>query len=370
MVSVSQCKGCHIGFWFDTTPYDDDDDTRIEEKKALKKPVPSGWESLKNKGELAAKLIQYGSCRPCQKGYHTYGTNGTGCQKCRANEAACLGNGQGCKDGHRDGPGQYCSTCENMLEDDTNSPKVGYFRQGNKCELCGNPAAAMIASGVAIFVLTYGLTYFVVKGLTTDNIARVSESLDVSKAASALCGTLQRLTIIFTMQFGWPTWLVEFMYYVKDIVSFDAPSAVSPECGIIMTPPEMELNRLTLAFVAMPAIWTLIFVEMGIIRHFTKMGRRKAARGLSMFGLSWFRSCGCSTGAFENVVVHMHGMFFMSVFVHGLKVMDCMPVDSATPGETVPALTSNPAVYCLTEPQEGWTEDDANVFLAIKTMGW
>jgi hypothetical protein len=109
---------------------------------------------------------------------------------------------------------------------------------------------------------------------------------------------------------------------------------------------------------------------MFVIRNCTKMGKRKAARGTSLFGctLFWFGKCfGCSEGAFQSVVVTMHGLFFLNVIQSAFAAMNCQPFSDGL-GGTRMALAANPAVYCETEPGKNWNEDDVSVYLMIRFM--
>ena len=170
--------------------------------------------------------------------------------------------------------------------------------------------------------------------------------MDFQKAMSVVFKMFQRLTCVMTLPFGWPPRLIELMYKMKGIVSFDMPGLAAPECRAVATAAEQQRTRLMIGAVALPVVWILIFIEMIVIRNCTKMGKRKAARGTSLFGctLFGFGKMGCPEGAFQSVV---HALFFMNVVTQSLSVMVCVEVATQFPGVKRNAMMLNQAVFCV-----------------------
>jgi len=368
------CEECTIGYYF----FPDDPDYQYTD------PVNQieGWEPPKPTDE------QPQSCRKCPAGRHTYG-NGTGeaCTECapdsgKIDDHICQGGS--CRLGHADLAGGFCASCVDLDTDaasglcgpdavvETTDPlyrdTCGFFAKGSNCEPCSDPKVVMVLGASGLTISTSVMTYAIVKGFSSDDVGRIQGGMDFTKAITATFGMFQRLTAILTLPFGWPAWLVELCYTLKGIVSFDLPGLAAPECAAKQTPAEMQLTRLLISAFALPVIWILIFFEMIIIRNCTKLGKRKAARGTSLFGctLFGFGKCGCPEGAFQSVVITMHGLFFLNVIQSAFAALNCMEVPDAT-GGTRMALAVNPSVYCETSPGENWSEDDAVAYLAIKS---
>jgi hypothetical protein len=281
------------------------------------------------------------------------------------NDGAKGAEDESCSSGFANAAGTACyrTTC-------------GYFRRGTACEECSNP---LLVAGLGLAGLTVSttiLTYAIVKGFSSDDVGRAELAkggMDITKAMTSTAGMLQRLTCILTLPFGWPAWLVKLCYKLKGIVSFDLPGLAAPECQQTQTAAEMQLTRLSISAAALPVIWSFIFVEMIVIRNCTKLGKRKAARGTSLFGctLLGFGRCGCPEGAFQSVVITMHGLFFLSVIQSAFGALYCVEgTEKDANGDPRMYLASNPSVYCEVEPGENWTEYDASVYLLIRTLAY
>ena len=378
----SICSKCLTGFYF----FEADPGHQVQDP--VNEELGIVWEPP----DLEDNTLGALSCRRCQPGKHTYGMGSTElCEVCpsdvvgKTSDFICEGGG--CKAGHADVRASFCSTCvaldydaangncgENAAlynDPDTYRETCGYFAKGAECVECNDPLLLAAIGLSALVVSTSTLTWAIVKGfVTSDDVGRAEGGMDFTKAVTGTFGMFQRLTAIMTLPFGWPAWLVELCYWLKGIVAFDLPGLAAPECQATSTAAEMQLTRLTISMVALPVVWGLIFIEMFFIRNCTKMGKRKAARGTSLFGctLFGFGKCGCPEGAFQSVVVTMHGLFFLSVIQSAFGALNCQPFSDGAGGKRM-ALNVNPSVYCSTEAIEGeWSESDALTYVAIRSM--
>ena len=387
--SSGSCISCNVGFFFNPEDH-------------------PGVVTLNEKVHPVLK-----SCRACDIGQHTYDHGGTVCTACAGDDAApdnlirCLGGN--CREGHANKKGSFCGSCVSIEEDyvtkikqfiqygdktrtrgyldednwafcqdSTNGDysdcpttgyrdgKPGWFAKGTECLPCTDPLLLIVMASSAVFIGTFILTYSVVKGLSADDVGRAEGGLDFAGAMTSVFGMLQRLSAILTLPFGWPRWLVDIMYYLKGVVAFDVPGLVAPECQTEQTPTQMQLTRLIIGATCLPAVWTIIGVEMLLIRFCTKMGRRKAKRGLSLFGCGVFSKCGCQAGALQTVVVTTHGLFFLGIMIQAFAALYCIPVNVAK-FEQQDALALNPAVLCTTDTE---VNADGSVYAGLVSLAY
>ena len=92
------------------------------------------------------------------------------------------------------------------------------------------------------------------------------------------------MTAVMSMPFGWPAWLVNVCFWLKQLVAFDFPGLAAPECAAEMSPAELVLVRVGVTAVILPVVWFVVLVQMVVVAKCTKMGRRKVRRGVSLFG--------------------------------------------------------------------------------------
>ena len=385
------CEECRLGFtWYPEVDLE-------AELDRLDATVDIGLSVHPDGGEY--------TCRRCKVGHHTYGGTtpdgfvnlGTGgksrCTVCPQDEdlpdesKTCLGGA--CRSGHVDDLGSFCGSCvavnddrstQTCGEDQTEGPPMptcGYFKQGSLCTGCANPLIIGTLSVLALTAATFCLTWSMVKGFTKNaTVGRAEGGMDFTKSLQGIFGLLQRLTAVMVLPFGWPTWLVQLCHALSSLVSFDLPGLAAPECQVQSSQAAMQLTRITISALALPIVWTMIFVELIFIRFCTKLGKRKAQRGVPLFKCDLFwvgKVWECEEGAFEHVVVTMHGLLFLAVCSQAVSNLVCLEVE-APPGydETLTAMAMNPAVYCEREANEllGWSEDDAANYRGIENSAY
>eukprot|EP01052_Picozoa_sp_SAG31_P005744 SAG31_NODE_257_length_18942_cov_6.099135_14_plen_1402_part_00 len=252
------------------------------------------------------------SCQQCAAGQNTYGGGATKCALCPGDadrpEYAMACTDTGCKTGHKNAEGSFCASCMEKgncddLDKDASGQcllgteeTIGYFIKGAECAQCGNALMSLVISVGSLIIATTYLSYHIVKGFKKENVDAAQGGMDFTRAVATVLKQFQRLTTVLVLPFGWPLWLRDLCFYLKQVVAFDFPGLAAPECQAPMSPGEAVEFRTLVAAAALPVIWFLMGVEMWIIRCATKMGRKKRER-------IGFRP------VFQTVVITMHGVY-------------------------------------------------------------
>jgi hypothetical protein len=246
-----------------------------------------------------------------------------------------------------------------------------------------------------LFAGTYFISWLTIKGFTKGmNVGRAEGGMDFVTSLRGVFAVLQRLTAVLVLPFGWPDWLVQLCLTLSRLVAFDFPGLAAPECQQPYTAAELQRTRLMVAFVALPVVWVMILFELFFVRHCTKLGKRKAQRGVVVFQCDllgfgkWFD---CEEGAFQHVVVTMHGLLFLSVCQQAVGALVCTDVEAPDNWDQSPeyarqvekrgplamttrrAMAINPAVYCEYQGDglpNGWSDEDANIYFQIQTLAY
>jgi hypothetical protein len=415
---LDNCTGCAIGKYgtMDAIPPDQWDEGYIGhtpdpnvQNPTIIAPVPDG-----------------STCRNCPPGKHTIDYNNSICQACgqdlgKQADFNCAGGY--CQRGHLDARGALCAPCmtaeqgrqkcrkaaeakdagqvfgadestaacpygdADELAKDIELTKA-FFAANGKCEECGDNTFTIILVCTAFVIATFGMTYAIVKGISNDDVERVKGSMDMAKSMSAIFGQLQRMTAVMSMPFGWPAWLVNVCFWLKQLVAFDFPGLAAPECAAEMSPAELVFVRVGVTAVILPVVWFVVLVQMVIVAKCTKMGRRKVRRGVSLFGLNLLNKCTpmCKDrpeGAWQMMVITMHQLFFLGVVTKAFSVLNCVdvPTGNVVDGEeeVMPALSLDPLVFCETDedlypdqsriPPNDLNVNDAQTYFNTRALG-